>query len=152
MLTEEKYRPGYRRLLALFGTRENHLMWRILMIFQTRQPCDVTFYKAKPALDVTIEKITARPVSDPSATQAAKTMLDDICLSNGQRIPFHEIWTINPMPKGGIASKQLEAMDLATAEEKGGPSGETIRQMISDTYHCDSREEEDFYLRRFLAS
>jgi hypothetical protein len=43
-------------------------------------------------------------------------------------------------------------MDLATAEEKGGPSGETIRQMISDTYHCDSREEEDFYLRRFLAS
>jgi hypothetical protein len=56
------------------------------------------------------------------------------------------------MPKGGISEDSLQAADLAKGEERVGPNGETLRKMISDTYHCENKEEEDYYLRRFIAS
>jgi hypothetical protein len=65
---------------------------------------------------------------------------------------FGQIWTINPMPKGGIPKAELDAADMNEAEESVGPNGETLRKMISETYHCSCREEEDRYLRRFIAS
>ena len=56
------------------------------------------------------------------------------------------------MPAEGFQDGELEAVDLTSAEEKVGPNGETLRRMISETYHCSSREEEDEYLRRFISS
>ncbi|MBA7693040.1 hypothetical protein ES703_101615 [subsurface metagenome] len=56
------------------------------------------------------------------------------------------------MPKGGFTEDELAIVDLAKAEENVGPNGETLRKMISDTYHCQSRDEEDQFLRRFIAS
>jgi len=81
-----------------------------------------------------------------------KEMLEHIKLSNGDTVSIEDIWTINPMPKGGYSKEELEAVDLHEADEKVGPNGETLRKMISDTYHCKSKENEDYYLRRFIAS
>jgi hypothetical protein len=41
---------------------------------------------------------------------------------------------------------------MSQAEERIGPNGATLRKMIKDTYHCGSRDEEDYYLRRFIVS
>ena len=41
---------------------------------------------------------------------------------------------------------------MSQAEEKVGPYGRTLRKMIKYTYHCKSRGEENYYLRRFIAS
>ena len=79
-------------------------------------------------------------------------MLQDIRLSNGTKVNIHDIWTINAMPKEGFTEEELEAVDMSRAEERIGPNGATLRKMIKDTYHCTSRDEEDYYLRRFIAS
>jgi len=41
---------------------------------------------------------------------------------------------------------------MSKAEEKVSPNGETLRQMIRETYRCTTVEKEDRYLRRFIAS
>lgn len=51
-----------------------------------------------------------------------------------------------------VPEDELQAVDLFRAEEGVGPNGEKLRKMIGDTYHCASKEEEDYYLRRFIAS
>ncbi len=72
--------------------------------------------------------------------------------SDGTVASLMEIWTDNPMPKGGFTDAELDAVDLAEAEKPSGPNGKTLRKMISETYRCKTREEEDYYLRRFIAS
>ena len=79
-------------------------------------------------------------------------MLENIKLSDGDKISIGEIWTINPMPSGGFSKEGLDSVDMAEAEQVAGPNGETLREMIKNTYHCESRDEEDYYLRRYMAS
>ena len=79
-------------------------------------------------------------------------MLSAIRFSDGTVASMHEIWTLHPMPKGGIPKADLDAVDLSEGDVASGPNGETLRKMISETYHCQSREEEDRFLRRFIAS
>jgi hypothetical protein len=56
------------------------------------------------------------------------------------------------MPAKGITEKELKEVDLAAGEDKWGPKGETIREMIKNVYHCVSKEETEKFLRRYLAS
>ena len=56
------------------------------------------------------------------------------------------------MPQDGFTEEQLAAVDLREAEQKVGQNGETLRQMIRESYHCKTRAEEDKFLRRFIAS
>jgi hypothetical protein len=56
------------------------------------------------------------------------------------------------MPKGGFTKEELDKVDLSEAEERVGPNGETLREMIRNTYRCKSRDEEDHHLRRYIAS
>jgi hypothetical protein len=79
-------------------------------------------------------------------------MFRGIRLSNGSVVNMGDIWTVNRMPKDGFTREELEAVDMSQAEEKVGPNGRTLRKMIKDTYHCKSRDEENYYLRRFIAS
>jgi hypothetical protein len=79
-------------------------------------------------------------------------MLEQISLSNGEVVSFAKIWTIFPMPQGGIAEEELAAVDLSGGDDVSGPNGETVREMIRAVYHCESKEEEDKFLRRYLAS
>lgn len=75
-----------------------------------------------------------------------------IRFSGGGEASIGEIWTVNPMPCDGISQDELNAADLAAGDENVGPNGETLREMIKNTYHCTTKEEEDYYLRRFVAS
>src|SRR5262245_41712230 len=42
------------------------------------------------------------------------------------------------MPLGDVTIAQMEAADLAQAEPRFGPNGETVREMIRNTYRCAS--------------
>jgi len=141
-----------RKIEEEFGSRLAFLGYQIVMLSMTGQPCDITFYKRKPIINVTIDQQINLALMYGAGAKKLKEMLENIKLSNGETISIAEIWTINPMPKNGFTDEELAAVDLSEAEEKVGPNGETLRKMISDTYHCQSREEEDYYLRRFIAS
>ncbi len=135
-----------------FGSRLGFLGHQILMLSMTGQPCDITFYKKAPAIDVRIDQQITLALMYGAGETKLKEMLENIKLSNGDSVSINEVWTINPMPKGGFSKEELEAVDLREAEKEVGPNGETLRKMVSDTYHCKSREDEDYYLRRFIAS
>lgn len=135
-----------------FGSRMGFLGYQLIMYSMTGQPCDVTFYHRKPALDVTIDQKIHIALMYGAGTKKLKEMLEDIKLSSGEVVSISEIWTINPMPKGGFTEDELAIVDLAEAEKNVGPNAETLRKMISDTYHCQSRDEENRFLRRFIAS
>jgi len=135
-----------------FGSRLGFFSHQILMLSMTGQPCDVTFYEKAPAIDVKIDQQINLALMYGAGVKKIKEMLEHIKLSNGDTVSIEDIWTINPMPKGGYSKEELEAVDLHEADEKVGPNGETLRKMISDTYHCKSKENEDYYLRRFIAS
>lgn len=72
--------------------------------------------------------------------------------TDGTSVPLDEIWTFNPMPKGGLTAEDLEAVNLTEGDVVAGPNGETVRQMISQTYHCQNEQEAEQALRRFLAA
>ena len=135
-----------------FGSRLGFMAHQIQLLSMTGQRCDVTFYEKKPAIEVKIDQTISLALMYGAGAKKLKELLENIGLSNGDTISFREIWTINPMPVGGIPKEELDAVDMAEAEEQSGPNGETLRKMISETYHCETKEEEDQFLRRFIAS
>jgi hypothetical protein len=135
-----------------FGSRFGFLGHQILTLSMTGQKCDITFFKRKPALDVKVDKQINLAVMYGAGANKLQSMLENIKLSNGDSVNINEIWTINPMPHDGFSKKVLDAIDMSEAEQEAGPNGETLREMIKNTYHCESRDEENYYLRRFIAS
>ena len=135
-----------------FGFRASFLIHQLEWMALKGIVCDITLKSGKPHIDVTIEPKFSHALMYGAGAKDVRGMLSEIRLSNGQTLDFADIWTIHPMPKGGVDPERLADVDLSHAEEKSGPNGETIREMISATYHCESREEEDRYLRRFFAS
>ena len=135
-----------------FGSRIGFLGHQILMLSMTGQKCDITFFEKRPAIDVKIEQQINLAVMYGAGTRKLKDMLENIKLSNGDSVSIGEIWTINPMPKRGLTKEELDSVDMAEAEQEAGPNGETLREMIKNSYHCESKDQEDYYLRRFLAS
>ncbi|MHC2539141.1 hypothetical protein [Bradyrhizobium diazoefficiens] len=152
MKQDSEIAEAQRRFTEVFGSREQHLAWQIIKLSETAQPCDVTFYRRPPILDVTIDNQIALALAYGAGAEKLREKLARIRFSDGSVAGFAEIWTINPMPKGGIPKADLDAANMNEAEENVGPNGETLRQMIRETYHCSSREEEDKFLRRFIAS
>ncbi len=140
------------KLEEIFGSRLAFLGYQVCQLSMTGHPCDITFFKRKPAIDVKIDSQINLALAYGAGPVALKDKLDNIRLSNDQHIGLTEIWTINPMPKGGISEEKLNNVDLSEAEKVCGPNGETLRKMIRDTYHCNTRQEEDHFLRRFIAS
>jgi hypothetical protein len=118
----------------------------------TGQPCNVTFFKRKPALGVKISQKIDVALMYGAGAQKLKELLERIELSNGDRVSIVEIRTLNPMPAKGFSEEELAAVDLSEADTEVGPSGETLREMIRETYHCESLAEEEKFLRRFIAS
>ena len=51
-----------------------------------------------------------------------------------------------------ITVAMLDGADLAQAEVKAGPSGETVREMIRATYRTASAAELDWHVRRWVVS
>jgi len=145
-------KEAINKLLEHYGSREAFLGNQLFTLSMFSQPCDVTFYNKKPAIDVNIDPKISIALMYGAGAKKLNEILMNIKLSNGDVISIEEIWTINPMPKGGISKEELAQVDMSKADEKVGPNGETLRKMISDTYHCSTEEEEDYYLRRFIAS
>ena len=135
-----------------FGSRLGFLGHQILMLSMTGQKCDITFYQKKPAINVRVDQQISLAVSYGAGAKKLQEMLNNIKLSNGESVGIGEIWTINPMPHGGLSEEELNSVDLNEADQESGPNGETLREMIKNTYHCETKDEEDHYLRRFIAS
>ena len=135
-----------------FGSRIGFLGYQLTMLSVSGQPCDLTFFKSKPILDVKIDPKITLALMYGAGPEKLKEMLQAIKLSNGTVVSISDIWTINPMPVKGFTKEELAAVDLTEAEEAMGPKGETLREMIRQSYHCTTKEEEDKYLRRFIAS
>ena len=139
------------RLEQQFGSREGKLTHTLTMLSTSGQPTDVTFYKRRPFIDVKVStKISAARLY--GLESHLSRLLKRIEFSNGAVVSLGQIWTINPMPMGGFSAEELASADLSRGEEKLGPRGETLRKMIRKTYHCKSRKETDYYLRRWIAS
>jgi hypothetical protein len=140
-----------KRLEQHFGSREGMLTHTLTFLSTSGQPADITFYRRKPILDVRVStKIGAARLY--GLESRLPKLLRRIEFSNGTVANLNEIWTVNPMPIGGISQAELDAVDLARGEERVGLGGETIRKMIRKTYHCRSRSEVDYFLRRWIAS
>jgi hypothetical protein len=140
-----------KRLEQHYGSREGMLTHTLIFLSTTGQPTDVTFYRRKPILDVRVStKLGAAQLY--GLPNRIPSLLRRIEFSNGTVAGIREIWTVNPMPKGGLSQADLDAVDLTEAEKHVGPRGETLRKMIRKTYHCKSRAEVDYFLRRFIAS
>ena len=145
-------KTAMKRLKEKFGEGRGLLAHNILLLSVSGQPCDVTFFKEKPALSVKIDQKISLALMYGASAQKLQEMFEDISLSDGRVVSFSHISMVHPMPERGFSADQLAEVDLKDGEEKAGLNGETIREMISNTYHCKSREEEDEFLRRYLAS
>jgi len=145
-----------QRLLALFPTRLDHTMFQLQHYAQTMQRFDVTFFDARPPLlDVCFNKEFARQLNVALRAKNAKLttkLLKRLHFSDGATAHIDSVWTINYVPPGGFTIAQLEDADLALAETRAGPHGETVREMIRATYRCASAAEEDWLVRRWIAS
>jgi hypothetical protein len=140
-----------KRLEQHFGSREGMLTHTLTMLSTSGQPADVTFYRRKPLINVQIStKIGAARLY--GLDSQLPHLLKRIEFSSGAAASLAEIWTINPMPIGGFSAEKLADVDLSQGDERQGPQGETLRKMIRDTYHCKSRNETDYFLRRWIAS
>jgi hypothetical protein len=135
-----------------FGSRVGFLGYQLIMLSMSGQQCDLTFYKRKPVLDVKIDQRLALALMYGAGPRKLHELLTNLKLSNGEVLSIEDIWTVNPMPKDGFSEDELRSVDLAKGDDKLGPNGETLRKMIRDTYHCENKDEEDHYLRRFIAS
>ena len=140
-----------KRLEQQFGNHESMLIRTLTVLSTSGQPADITFYKRKPILNVRVSaKLGAARLY--GLENQVPRLLRRIEFSNGMVANLSEIWTINPMPVDGFTQEELGNVDMSQGEQKAGPQGETIRRMIRSTYHCKSKKETDYYLRRWIAS
>lgn len=139
------------RLEQHFGSREGMLTHTLTMLSTSWQPADITFYRRKPILNVRVStKLGAARLY--GLEKHLPRLLRCIEFSDGAIASLEEIWTVNPMSMEGLSRAELDAVDLAQGEDRIGPDGDTLRNMIRKTYHCKSRSEVDYFLRRWIAS
>ncbi|MGB8523231.1 MAG: hypothetical protein WCD43_09705 [Candidatus Acidiferrales bacterium] len=151
-MDEKDKKDMKEKLEKQFGGPTGILAHLILTLSTSGQPCDVAFHKKKPALNVKMDPKITIALMYGAGAKKIQEILRNIELSNGDTISIDDIWMVFPMPANGFSKEELEEVDLAAGEEKWGPKGETIREMIRNLYHCESKEEEEKYLRRYLAS
>jgi hypothetical protein len=119
------------------------------------QPFDVTFYTREPILEATLGCGYANQFLNMLAhgyTPRLRELLEGVAFSDGTTAHFEEIWTLNYMPPGGFDDATLASVDMVKAEAEAGNQGETVRQIIRETCRCASAAEEDYFVRRWIAS
>jgi hypothetical protein len=151
---DQKIAAGLQRMQTIFGSRIEHLLWQLMHYATTGQTFDATFYDREPILEVTLDQAFAHEFIGGSQrdTRYLRQLCSRIGFSDGTIIPITSIWTLNYMPHGGIDNETLSNIDLAEAAIRAGQNGETVREMIRDTYRCASAAEEDYFVRRWIAS
>jgi hypothetical protein len=148
----DQFKEALKKMEEVFGSREEHLFWMVLHYAERGQAFDATFYDREPLLEVTLSQGFAYELTAALMYRAGTRRLADllarVTFSDGTVVDLREIWTLNYMPP----ELDTNGVDVAQGEQIAGANGETIREMIRNTYHCKSRAEEDFFLRRWIAS
>jgi hypothetical protein len=112
---------------------------------------DATFYGREPSLNVTLAQDFAyefMAALNYGQEDRLKQLCQRIRFSDGTSIGLAGIWTLNYMPH----TFDISDVDLSEGEQRIGDRGETMREIIRNTYRCRSRAEEDYFLTRFIAS
>jgi hypothetical protein len=155
MWTTDEINDAQQRLNDLFPSRFSYLLFQFQHYAQTMQRFDAIFFDCEPYLDVTLDKGFARALDAAiSAKDAVRTALlfENVTFSAGSKANVDSVWMLNFMPPGGVTIAQMVNVDLAEAEVHAGPQGETVREMIRNTYGCATAAELDWFVRRWLAS
>ena len=124
----------------------------LIELSESGRPVDITFFHRKPLLNVRVSSELHQRLKEGVIVEDLHLLLENLSLSNGERINMMDVWTIYEMPEGGLSADELAAVDLSEGDDVVGASGETLRQMVRNTYHCETPEDEEYYLRRFLAA
>ena len=140
------------RLRKHFGDARGMLAFMLTQLSVSGQPCDITFRDDPPILDVVVDPKMNIPLLYGASGEWLQKRMETISLSNGKSISFSQIWTVHPMPVGGLSTEALASVDIDEGEQRFGPNGETLREMIRNVYHCKSKADEEKFLRRYLAS
>lgn len=146
------FEEDVKAIKDVFGSAQQINTQTLLHLLTTGQPCDITFRNRKPLIDVVLDPELKYALMYGAGPEKIQQMLSSVKLKGGGTFNYGDVWVISPMPKGGFTQEELAAINLAQAEEPSGPDGVSMREMIRNSYHCETREEEDFYLRRFYAS
>jgi hypothetical protein len=172
-MTTVSHAEARRRIGELFPCPAGHLMFKLAFFAMHGQAFDVTFPHREPLLEVTlapafarrITRTMERPFSDPRLYSLMGNLLFEhpqnwgladrlikLCrqveLTDGTILDLTEVWILNYMPR----DLDISDVDLSEGEQRIGDNGETMREMISQSYRCRSRAEEDYFLARFIAS
>ncbi len=141
-----------KTLTEQFGVGQGLRAYQLATLSLTGQPCDVSFIeKKRAAVDVTIDQRISLALKNGAGPEELRKIFSEIRLSDGQVVALAEIWIVLPMPPKGLSKEELAAVDLSDGDKKSGPNGETVREIVRNFYRCESGEEEDGFLRRFLA-
>ncbi len=124
----------------------------LIELSESGRPVDLTFYNRKPILNVRVSSEIYERLKEGVIVEDLHLLLENLALSNGERINMMDVWIIYEMPEDGLSADELAAVDLSEGDDIVGTSGETFRQMVGNTYHCETPEEEECYLRRVLAA
>lgn len=139
-----------------YGGRTGFVFNVLQHLALTGQPCDICTYSGKRYLDAKIRGEFIYALMYGAGPKKLTEMLNhiEIMLSDGSHaeVLFPDIWVINPMPKEGFTKAQLAEVDMSEGEAVAGPNGETIREMIKQSYKPKDDEEYDYFLRRYIAS
>jgi hypothetical protein len=141
-----------QRMEEVFGSRLEHLIWQLTFYaVHPEAQFDITFYDREPILGASLDAKYARAFRQlkPSGGKNLKTLCERIVLSDGTVTDSSKIWTLNYMPDDLDAAA---VTDLSPGEQVIGAGNETVREIIRDTYRCKSHAEEDYFLRRWIAS
>jgi hypothetical protein len=140
-----------KKMLAHFKPHEQVVLTQLITLSLTGELCDITFVHRKPILDVFVSReLGTLFTADKSVTKKIK-LISQIELSNGERIWLKRISMVIMMPKEGFSERDLQAVDIGRAEQLIWEDKKTIRDLVRDSYCCDTADE-DKYIRRFLAS
>jgi hypothetical protein len=141
------------RLTQTFGDRPSFQFWKLTWYAEhPHTQFDATFYNRAPVLNVTLDKNYARNLCAAlmydQDIHRLKELLDHVQFSDGTVARMSDIWTLNYMPD----DLDISNVDMTGAEQVIGLGGETLRQIIRETYRCQSRVEEDHFIARWIAS
>ena len=151
-MDRKEQEEAIKKLQETLGDPLQILAQQIINLSMNSNLCDVCFHDKEPALDVKIDQRIGLALMYGAGPKKLQELLTDIRLSDGDVVSIGDIWMVFPLPPNGITAEALAATDLADGDVRSGPSGETVREMIRNLYHCKTAQEEEKYLRRYLAT
>jgi hypothetical protein len=137
----------------IWGDRVDYVLWHLhWYAVHYNTAFDVTFHDREPLLEVTLDRSYAQEfcatlVYGGSALRLI-ALFKHVRFADGTSVCGSQIWTINYMPP----DLDPRGVDMAQAEEVIGFSGETLREIVRNTYRCKTRAEEDHFIARWIAS